>query len=118
VSAETHAAVEGTVDGVTFLDLGEHLLKDLDEPEHLRQVLARGLPAEFPPLRSLEPPTNIPRRAGTLVGRRREFAELRNLICDAATRIVTVTGPGGTGKTRLTGAVGLDALVEFSGGAW
>ena len=118
VSAETHAAVEGTVDGVTFLDLGEHLLKDLDEPEHLRQVLARGLPAEFPPLRSLEPPTNIPRRAGTLVGRRREFAELRNLICDAATRIVTVTGPGGTGKTRLAGAVGLDALVEFSGGAW
>ena len=73
---------------------------------------------EFPPLRSLEPSTNIPRRAGTLVGRRREFAELRRLVCDAATRIVTVTGPGGTGKTRLAGAVALDALAEFSGGAW
>jgi predicted ATPase/class 3 adenylate cyclase len=118
VSAETHAAVEGTVDGVTFADLGEHLLKDLDEPEHLRQVLAQGLPTGFAPLRSLEPPTNIPRRAGTLVGRRREFAELRTLICDAAARIVTVTGPGGTGKTRLAGAIALEALVDFSGGAW
>jgi predicted ATPase/class 3 adenylate cyclase len=118
VSAETHRAVHGAVDGVTFLDLGEHVLKDLDEPEHIRQLLADGLPAEFPPIRSLEPSTNIPRRAGTLVGRRREFAELRGLVGDAATRIVTVTGPGGTGKTRLAGAVALDALAEFSGGAW
>ena len=117
VSAETHRAVGGAVDGVTFLDLGEHVLKDLDGPEHIRQLLAEGLPAEFPPIRSLES-TNIPRRAGTLVGRRHEFAELRRLVGDAATRIVTVTGPGGTGKTRLAGAVALDALAEFSGGAW
>ena len=118
VSAETHRAVDGTVDGVAFLDLGEHVLKDIDEPEHIHQVLADGLRTEFSPLRSLEPSTNIPRRAGTLVGRRREFAELRRLVGDAATRIVTVKGPGGTGKTRLAGAVALDALVEFSGGAW
>ena len=118
VSAETHRAVDGTVDGVEFLDLGEHVLKDIDEPEHIHQVLADGLRTEFSPLRSLEPSTNIPRRAGTMVGRRREFAELRRLVGDAATRIVTVKGPGGTGKTRLAGAVALDALVEFSGGAW
>ena len=64
VSAETHRAVGCAVDGVAFLDLGEHVLKDIDEPEHIRQVLADGLPADFPPLRSLEPSTNIPRRAG------------------------------------------------------
>ena len=117
VSAETFDAIAGTVDGRTFLDLGEHVLKDLDEPEHIHQVVADGLPVDFPPLRSLEPITNIPRRAGTLVGRRRECAELRRLACDPTTRIVTVTGPGGVGKTRLTGAVALDALAEFSGGA-
>ena len=117
VSAETYDAVAGIVDGGTFLDLGEHVLKDLDEPEHIRQVLADGLSGDFPPLKSLEPTTNIPRRAGTLVGRRREFAELRRLACDPTTRIVTVTGPGGVGKTRLAGAVALDALAEFSGGA-
>jgi predicted ATPase/class 3 adenylate cyclase len=118
VSAETHRAVDGSVDGVAFLDLGEHVLKDLDDPEQLHQVLADGLLTEFAPLRSLEPPTNIPRRAGTLVGRRRDLAELHRLVCDAATRVVTVTGPGGTGKTRLAGAVGVDALGEFSGGAF
>jgi len=117
VSAETYDAIAGIVDGCTFLDLGEHVLKDLDEPEHIRQVLVDGLPVDFPPLKSLEPMTIIPRRAGTLVGRRREFAELRRLACDPTTRIVTVTGPGGVGKTRLTGAVALDALAEFSGGA-
>jgi predicted ATPase/class 3 adenylate cyclase len=118
VSAETYNAVDGTVDGLAFVDLGEHVLKDIDEPEHIRQVLADGLPTEFPPLRSLEPPTNIPRRAGTLVGRRREFAELHRLVCDAAARIVTVFGPGGVGKTRLASAVALDASAGFSGGAW
>ena len=52
-----------------------------------------------------------------LVGRRHEFAELRRLVCDPVRRIVTVVGPGGVGKTRLAGAVGLDVLAEFSGGA-
>jgi predicted ATPase/class 3 adenylate cyclase len=117
VSAETYEAIAGIVDGGMFLDLGEYVLKDLDEPEHIRQVVAEGLPVDFPPLASLEPMTNIPRRAGALVGRRREFAELRRLACDPTTRIVTVTGPGGVGKTRLTGAVALDALAEFSGGS-
>ena len=117
MSAETYHAVDGSVEGVTFEDLGEHVLKDIDEPEHIRQVLADGLPSVFPPLRSLQPPTNIPRRAGMLVGRRNEFAELRTLVCDPVKRILTVVGPGGVGKTRLAGAVGLDVLSEFSGGA-
>ena len=117
MSAETYHAVDGSVEGVAFEDLGEHVLKDIDEPEHIRQVIADGLPRVFPPLRSLQPPTNIPRRAGMLVGRRHEFAELRRLVCDPVKRIVTVVGPGGVGKTRLAGAVGLDVLAEFSGGA-
>ena len=118
VSAETYEAVGDTVDGIGFLDLGEHVLKDIEEPEHIRQVVADGLPVDFPPLESLEPATNIPRRAGTLIGRHHEFAELRQLVGDPKTRIVTVTGPGGVGKTRLAGAVALDALAEFSGGAF
>jgi predicted ATPase/class 3 adenylate cyclase len=117
ISAETYDAVNGTVEGVAFEDLGEHVLKDIDEPEHIRQVIADGLLNRFPPLRSLQPPSNIPRRAGVLVGRQHELAELRKLVCDPLKRIVTVVGPGGVGKTRLAGAIGLEVLGEFSGGA-
>ena len=98
VSAETYEAVGDTVDGIGFLDLGEHVLKDIEEPEHIRQVVADGLPVDFPPLESLEPATNIPRRAGTLIGRHHEFAELRELVGDPKTRIVTVTGPGASAR--------------------
>jgi class 3 adenylate cyclase len=111
VSSETHRRLTpGGVAGVMFRSLGEHLLKDLDEPEHIQQVDAEGLLSSFPPLTSLLPPTNIPRRAGELVGRGEELARLGALLADPAVRLVTVTGPGGVGKTRAAAAAALKAL--------
>ncbi len=119
VSAETHRRlVPEAVAGITFRSLGEHLLKDLDEPEHIHQVEAEGLLSSFPPLTSLLPPTNIPRRAGELVGREEELARLSTLLADPAVRLVTITGPGGVGKTRAAAAAALQALDHFPGGGY
>ncbi|QNN52943.1 ATP-binding protein [Nocardioides mesophilus] len=105
-------------DGVSLRDLGEHRLKDLPEPEHLLQVDIDGLPQEFPPLKSLHPPTNVPHPTSTLVGRRHELAELRELLLRPGVRLVTVTGPGGAGKTRLAAAVALELRDDFPHGVY
>src|SRR5439155_16722503 len=80
---------------VTLRDLGEHRLKDLVKAERLYQLCA----GDFPPLATLDA-TNLPVAASPLVGRKRELAELVGLLSNGA-RLVTLTGPGGTGKTRL-----------------
>jgi class 3 adenylate cyclase len=80
-------------------DLGAHRLKDLLEPVRLYQLEIDGLPDEFPPLRSLHR-TNLPIAAWPLLGRERELDEIRRLLDDGA-RLLTLTGPGGSGKTRL-----------------
>ena len=105
-------------DGVRVRDLGDHWLKDLPAPEHLLQLDVAGLPDTFPPLKSLEPPTNVPRDATALVGRRRERRELREQLTTGDARLVTLTGPGGAGKTRLGAAVALDVLPEHPQGVW
>lgn len=104
--------------GVPVKDLGEHRLKDLERPERIYQLEIEGLPDTFAPLKSLGSPTNVPRHLSTLVGRTIERAELLNLVVDPAVRLVTVTGPGGTGKTRLAAAVALDALTAFPDGVF
>jgi len=81
-------------DGLGLRDLGLHRLKDLTEPEKLFQLGDD----EFPPLRTLDA-TNLPTQPSALVGRERELAELPPLV--RAERLVTLTGPGGSGKTRL-----------------
>jgi predicted ATPase/class 3 adenylate cyclase len=101
--------------GVSLLDLGEHRLKDLDQPEHLFQVVVEGLRSEFPPLRSLATRFDLlPAETTSFVGRERELNEARSLL--EGTRLLTLTGPGGTGKTRL--AIRLARLVadEFADG--
>jgi predicted ATPase/class 3 adenylate cyclase len=119
VSSETCELLRAAgVDGVTFRSLGEHLLKDIDEPEHIHQVEAPGLRTSFPPLTSLPPPTNIPRRAGDLVGRERELTRLGDLLADPAVRLVTITGTGGVGKTRVAAAAALEALDRFPAGGY
>ncbi len=97
-------------------DLGHHWLKDLAAPEHLLQLDIEGLPTSFPPLQSMSPPTNVPRQVADLVGRLQEKADLRALLTEANARLVTVTGPGGAGKTRLAAAVALDLLERFPHG--
>jgi predicted ATPase/class 3 adenylate cyclase len=86
--------------GWDILHLGAHRLKDLPEPEQLFQLLADGLPRDFPPLRSgLGPADRLPQRVAAIIGRDDELRTLDGLI--AGSRLLTLTGPGGTGKTTL-----------------
>lgn len=95
--------------------LGNHRLKDLREPQPLCQVVADGLRLEFPPLRSIDArPNNLPTQLTSFVGREREQAEAGELL--AANRLVTLTGPGGTGKTRLSLQVAANAAEDFPDG--
>jgi len=101
--------------GITLRGLGSHRLKDLREPQPLSQVVAEGLRMEFPPMRSLDArPNNLPTQLTAFVGRERELAEAGALL--EANRLVTLTGPGGTGKTRLSLQVAANALERYPDG--
>jgi predicted ATPase/class 3 adenylate cyclase len=102
---------------VTLRDLGEHRLKDLIRPEHVFQIIAPDLPADFPPLKSLNSFShNLPVQLTSFVGREKEIAAAKQLI--ASTRLLTLTGPGGTGKTRLALQIAAEVLPDFPDGAW
>jgi hypothetical protein len=99
VSESTHALLE---DDAHLRDLGEHRLKDILRPQRLYQLELEGLPSEFPPLASLDNrPTNLPAQPNPFIGRERELAETRALLERGDVRLLTLIGPGGTGKTRL-----------------
>ena len=116
LSDATYAAINSESEWV-FEDLGAHRLKDLEDAERIWQVTVEGMSNRFPPLRSVRPPTNIPSYVDILVGRERQRAELRAMLVGGA-RLVTLTGPGGTGKTRVAAAVALEALDDFPDGAF
>ena len=119
LSAQLHAAaVDRLPAHVSVTDLGLHLLKDLPEPEHLLQLDVEGLPHEFPPLRSLRPPTNVPRPTDPLVGRHHELRTVCDLVSRPGRRLVTVTGAGGAGKTRLCAAAALELRDQFTQGVF
>jgi predicted ATPase/class 3 adenylate cyclase len=100
-------------------DLGDHRLRDLAQPQRLHQLLIPGLKADFAPLRTLENrPTNLPAQTTPLVGRNAELEALRALLEDDESRLVTLTGPGGAGKTRLAVHAAADALESFPSGVW
>jgi predicted ATPase/class 3 adenylate cyclase len=102
---------------VSLLDLGRVRLKDLSTPEHVYQVVHPDLRQEFPALRSLEAtPNNLPQQATSFIGRDKESEELKRLL--AGTRLLTLTGSGGCGKTRLSLQIAADALERFPDGAW
>jgi predicted ATPase len=102
---------------VTLRDLGEHRLKDLQRPEHVFQLDVAGLPVDFPPLRSLHAfPNNLPIQLTSFVGRDRELKEVGSLL--ATSHLLTLTGPGGTGKTRLELQVSAGELESFADGVW
>lgn len=118
LSMTTHDLLRGQVPGEARLrDLGEHRLKDLPNPERVFQASAPDLPSEFPPLRSLDNwPNNLPRQLSTFVGRDAALTEAIQLL--TATPLLTLTGPGGVGKTRLALEVAAQSIDEFPDGAW
>jgi predicted ATPase/class 3 adenylate cyclase len=99
-------------------DLGVHRLKDLSEPEHIFQLLHPELPDEFPPLRSTSRPNNLPNEVTRLFGRGEELTQLRALLRNPERRIVTLVGPGGSGKTRLALRAAAQLLEEFGDGVF
>jgi predicted ATPase/class 3 adenylate cyclase len=106
-------------DGATLRDLGEHRLRDLLEPERVFQLVHPGLPAEFPPLGSLDVhPHNLPRQPTPFVGRESEVAAVAALLRRDDTHLVTLIGPGGTGKTRLALQTAADLLDDFPDGVF
>jgi predicted ATPase/class 3 adenylate cyclase len=119
--SETVAALvrDALPPGASLKDLGAHRLKDLGRPERIFQLVAVGLPAEFPPLRSLGHPSlpnNLPAQLAAFIGRNREMAEVRALV--TSSRLVTLTGAGGCGKTRLALQVAAELLDGSGDGVW
>jgi predicted ATPase/class 3 adenylate cyclase len=114
------AGAEGAADpeGFGFLDLGEHQLKDLPQPEHLFQVTAEGLPRDFSAVASLGSVTNLPPVSTPIIGREAERAQLSKLAEDRSVRLVTLTGPGGSGKTRLSTDVARRSAPYFPHGVY
>ncbi len=104
-------------EGVALIDLGEHRLRGLVEPDRLYQLTIDGLPAEFPPIRTVHvEPAHLPPRMTSFVGRERELAELERLLAD--NRLVTLLGAGGTGKTSLAVELARSAAGAFPDGVW
>jgi predicted ATPase/class 3 adenylate cyclase len=118
LSETTTALVEGELpDGVTLLNLGAHKLKDMRRPELIHQLVIDGLPSEFPPLKARDSaPTNLPEQLTTFVGRDREMKEIRELLDKH--RLLTLVGPGGSGKTSLLLQVAANALDAYPQGVW
>ena len=104
---------------VSLRPLGTHRLRDLHEPEEVFQVVAPGLPDQFPPLLTLpRHPTNLAIPPTSLIGREAEVAAVLHLLATAGARLLTVTGPGGTGKTRLAQEIGAEALDRYPDGVF
>jgi predicted ATPase/class 3 adenylate cyclase len=100
-----------------LLDLGERRLKDLLRPEHLYQLNGSGLPSTFPLLKTLDAfLNNLPIQLTTFIGRENEITEVKQEL--ESHRLVTLTGSGGTGKTRLSLQVAADLLDRFDHGVW
>ncbi len=104
-------------DNTELLDLGERRLKDLLRPQYLYQLQAPGLASRFPPLKTLEATrNNLPVQLTSFIGRENEIVEIKQDL--KVHRLVTLTGPGGTGKTRLSLQVAADLLDQFHHGVW
>jgi predicted ATPase/class 3 adenylate cyclase len=118
LSSSTQELVRDHLPPQTHLrDLGERRLKDLSRPERVFQLTAPDLPSEFPPLRTLESRTNnLPLQATPLIGREREVEAACGLLRSSETRLLTLLGPGGTGKTRVGLQVAAELADDFEDG--
>ena len=108
----------GRPDGVEIRDLGWHRLKDLPAPERIYQLVAPGLLSDLPPIRSMGAPTNLPLPPTPLVGREEELAQVHDRLLLPDVRLVTLTGAGGSGKTRLAVAVAASLDQHFASGVF
>lgn len=105
--------------GATLRDLGPHRLKDLTEPETLLQLVHPDLVGDFPPLATLDArPNNLPIQVSEFFGREAELADARNVLASPGVRLLTLTGPGGTGKTRLALQLGAELAEDFRDGVF
>jgi predicted ATPase/class 3 adenylate cyclase len=119
LSQSTRDHLPEALDGLTFRDLGDHRLKDLSGAQRLHQLCIEGVAPDFPPPRTIEGRvTNLPAQPTPLVGRDAELDAVRTLLRDENTRMVTLTGPGGTGKTRLAMQAAADLVDEFPDGVY
>jgi predicted ATPase/serine/threonine protein kinase len=104
---------------ISWRDLGHHRLKDLSQPEHIFQVVSAGLETDFPPIKTLDTRlTNLPIQPAPLIGRDREMNEICELLNQPENRLVTLLGPGGTGKTSLSLQVGAESLDGYKDGVF
>lgn len=118
IAGSTAAAANGTLGGdAKLLDLGEHLLRDLEKKEQIFQLAHPSLPDEFPALRSIDAlPNNLPRELTTFIGREQEIEEIKGMLKEHA--LVTLIGSGGCGKTRLALQTATDLIHKFEHGVW
>ncbi len=102
---------------ISFRDLGKRRLKDLIQPVRLYQIVAEGIREDFPPLKTLDArPNNLPVQLSSFIGREEEMKHIKGILKD--TRLLTLTGPGGTGKTRLALQVAADIIDDYGNGVW
>lgn len=120
LSQTTRDLVEHYLPEGTYLqDLGEHRLKDLLRPSHLFQLNITDLPIVFPPLKTLDThPNNLPIQPTAFIGREKEMLRVCDLLRSSEVRLLTLTGPGGVGKTRLSLQAAAELSDEFAHGVF
>lgn len=121
ISTAARQVLEGVLPlDMKLRDLGEHRLRGIEDPEHLFELLAPDLPArEYPPLRTLATArTNLPVSPSAFIGREQELAALRQHLTAPDARLVTLTGPGGIGKTRTALQAAELCAANFASGVW
>ena len=116
ISAATRELVGERGDGLLFQDLGQYSLRGLTRPERIFQVNVPGDQPSFPPLRTESTPSNLPAAVKSFVGRVDELEQLAELMEES--RLVTITGPGGAGKTTLAVEAARARLDNHPGGVW
>ena len=105
--------------GASLRDLGEHPLRDLYRPERIFQVLHPDLPADFPTIRTLATcPNNLPVQHTPFLGREEQVGQVVSVLRREDVRLLTITGPGGVGKTRVASQIAADVLEDFPDGVW
>jgi len=120
LSAAAAGLAEGELpEDARLRDLGEHRLKDLSQPEHIFQLVLAALPSDFPPLATLsQRPNNLPTQTSEFLGREAQLATVRDLLDADRVRLLTLTGPGGIGKTRLALQGAADQIDRFEDGVF